>query len=89
MAIVARGKVVKVEENTWESHSGPRTDTIVYFQQEGQEKPGRFIGSYKIGDQIAAFAKSGAECNAALYPKTMPGKRGPWTQVIVLELTAV
>jgi len=88
MAIVARGKIVQVEENTWESHSGPRTDTIVHFQQEGQDKPGRFIGSYKLKEEIAKFAKSGELVDAALYLKARPGKSGPWTQVIVVGVEA-
>jgi len=87
VAIVARGKILDIKEHTWESSRGPQTDHIAQLQQDGQEKSTPVLISYKIVDEVMALV--GKEVDAVLYLASKGGKKGPWTQVIVVAATVV
>jgi len=87
MAIVARGKIMDIKEHTWESARGPQTDHVAMLHQEGQEKPTPVLISYKIVDDVMLLI--GKPVDAVLYLASKGGKKGPWTQVIVVAATAV
>jgi len=87
MAIVARGKILDVKEHTWESSRGPQTDHVAVLQQEGQEKSTPVLISYKIVDDVMLLV--GKPVDAVLYLAAKGGKKGPWTQVVVVAVTAV
>jgi len=87
MAIVARGKIMDIKEHTWESSRGPQTDHIANLVQDGQDRPTPVLISYKIVDEVMLLI--GKQVDAVLYLASKGGKKGPWTQVIVVAATVV
>jgi len=88
MALVARGKLLNIKENKYDTQRGPAVDHVAELHQEGQEKSTPVLISWKIVDEVMLLIGKKVDC--VLYLATKPkGKNGPWTQVIVVGVTEV
>lgn len=90
MSVVIEGKLLKLEEQTYNSQRGPQTDVIAFIEQVGQESyPIQAIVSYKVVDAVKAI-KLGSKVRVPLFTEVVPkGKNGPWVKFVGLEFTEI